>query len=45
MGTKCGKEDEKYSLFSMVLSGQCYTGGLSEEYVLPATGDRSKASK
>ena len=45
MGAKCGKEDEKYSLYSTVLSGQCYTGGLSEEYVLPATGAKSNASK
>ena len=45
MGAKCGKEDEKYSLYSTVLSGQCYTGGLSEEYVLPATGAKSKSSK
>ena len=39
MGAKCGKGDEKYSLFSMVLSGQCYTGGLCEEYVFLATGE------
>lgn len=45
MGAKCGKEDGKYSLFSMVLSDQCYTGGLSEEYVLPAAGGESKAFK
>lgn len=44
MGAKCGKEDGKYS-FSMVLSDQCYTGGLSKEYVLPATCGESKAFK
>lgn len=45
MGAKCGKEDGKYSLFSMVLSDQCYTGGLSKEYVLPASCGESKAFK
>ena len=45
MRAKCGNVEEKYSLFSMVLSGQCYTGGLSVGYVLSATGGKSKASK
>ena len=45
MRAKCGNVEEKYSLFSMVLSGQCYTGGLSVGHVLSATGGKSKASK